>query len=213
MHDSTLRSILVVDADDEARALYRESLARVGEVVEAADGRDALAKALLREPSLVVTEMRLPFIDGPALCELLRRDPATAGVPILVVTGDAGSAAMQRAKRSGADAVMTKPAPPDRVLETAKVLLARQRPAAQPPPIEETRRKTLSKSHARFETTTPPVPAPALRCPLCDQPLTYERSHVGGVSDRHAEQWDDYVCATCGAFQYRQRTRKLRRRK
>lgn len=42
-------------------------------------------------------------------------------------------------------------------------------------------------------------------------PLQYERSHIGGVSHVHAEQWDDYECAACGTFQYRQRTRKLRR--
>jgi hypothetical protein len=39
----------------------------------------------------------------------------------------------------------------------------------------------------------------------------YEHSHVGGVSQRHPEQWDYYRCSACGRFQYRQRTRKLRR--
>jgi hypothetical protein len=42
--------------------------------------------------------------------------------------------------------------------------------------------------------------------------LTYERSHIGGVSERNSEQWDYYECPSgCGTFQYRQRTRKLRR--
>jgi CheY-like chemotaxis protein len=82
-------SILVVDPHDDTRQLYRQcfELAECS-VVEASDGRDALAKALEREPSLVVTELRLSFIDGIALCELLRLDPATSGVPVLVVTGE-----------------------------------------------------------------------------------------------------------------------------
>jgi hypothetical protein len=36
-------------------------------------------------------------------------------------------------------------------------------------------------------------------------------SCIGGVNARHPEQWDYFICAACGAFQYRQRTRKLRR--
>jgi predicted RNA-binding Zn-ribbon protein involved in translation (DUF1610 family) len=60
-------------------------------------------------------------------------------------------------------------------------------------------------------TTQPPLKPPALTCPSCDRHLTYEESYVGGVSQRHAEQWDYYDCPVCGRFQYRQRTRKLRR--
>jgi hypothetical protein len=40
--------------------------------------------------------------------------------------------------------------------------------------------------------------------------LQYDCSHVGGVSARHPEQWDYFLCAKHGAFQYRHRTRKLR---
>ena len=51
-----------------------------------------------------------------------------------------------------------------------------------------------------------------LVCPNCDRPLQYVRSHVGGVSARLSEQWDYYTChGACGTFQYRQRTRRLRR--
>ena len=48
------------------------------------------------------------------------------------------------------------------------------------------------------------------RCPTCDRPLVYERSHIGGVTERFSEQWDYYTCTGCGPFQYRQRTRALR---
>jgi len=64
---------------------------------------------------------------------------------------------------------------------------------------------------SREDTTTPPNSPPDLRCPLCDQTLQYRTSHVGGVSERHREQWDYFECPNgCGDFQYRQRTRKLR---
>jgi hypothetical protein len=76
----------------------------------------------------------------------------------------------------------------------------------------ERQRVRLSKSFSRFATTVPPVSPPGLVCPSRDHTLTYGESYVGGVSDRHPEQWDHYTCpGSCGAFQYRHRTRKLRR--
>jgi hypothetical protein len=74
------------------------------------------------------------------------------------------------------------------------------------------KKTTLKASLRRGDTTTPPVVPPTLVCPACDRPLTYQRSHVGGVNERLKEQWDYFVCpAGCGAFQYRNRTRKLRK--
>jgi hypothetical protein len=74
------------------------------------------------------------------------------------------------------------------------------------------RRVTLSRAHTRHDTTAPPMAPPTLVCPACDSQLRYLRSHVGGVSSRHSEQWDYFECLVgCGTFQYRQRTRKLRR--
>ena len=72
---SRRQRVLVADADSDTRSLYVQALHLAGyDVVEASEGRDALAKALGRPPALVVIEMRLPLIDGRALCEILRRD-------------------------------------------------------------------------------------------------------------------------------------------
>jgi hypothetical protein len=66
--------------------------------------------------------------------------------------------------------------------------------------------------YQRSTTSTPSARPPALQCPKCQGSLTYQHSHIGGVSSRHAEQWDRYACPACGGwFEYRQRTRKLRR--
>jgi CheY-like chemotaxis protein len=216
-------TILVVDADEETRTLYRQSFSLAGcEVVEASDGREALTKALIRPPTLVVTETRLPFVDGYALCEILRVDRTTADVPILIVTAEARPAQIDRARQAGADTVLIKPTTPEQVLSETRRLVANAKDIrayastarATAVAHRETaarQRTRLSKSCSRFTTTTPPQTPPSLVCPTCDHPLTYEHSHVGGVSDRHPEQWDEYSCpATCGRFQYRQRTRKLR---
>ncbi len=206
--------------------MYSEYL-RVHEclVEQAADGREALAKALARHHDVIVTETRLPGIDGYQLCDLLRRDEATEKTPIVVVSGEAYAADVERAYRVGANAVLTKPCLPDvlwshirQVLDAPAESLPRhesqglgateERPAAN----GDTRRPIMSRMHQRGDTTAPPKAPPVLVCPLCDTPLAYQFSYVGGVSVRHAEQWDYFECPNgCGPFQYRQRTRKLRR--
>lgn len=215
-HDShgTIR-ILVVDADDDTRSRYRQSLKQAGcDVVDAADGREALVKALSHRPTLVITETRLPLFDGYALCEVLRRDSTTRTVPILVVTAEKRPSAVDRAHDAGADAVIIKPVSPEALLKEIQRLLCdpstRDDPPTYTPTTAVPRRKSLAKAHLRLETTTPPASPPDLVCPSCDAALTYEHSHIGGVSRHHPEQWDYYVCSQCGPFVYRQRTRRLR---
>jgi DNA-binding response OmpR family regulator len=220
--------VLVVDPDADTRALYQTALPVAGcEVIEASDGREALTKALVEPPSLIISELRLPLVDGYALCEILRRDAATCSVPILIVTADARAIERDRVRKAGADAVLVKPAPPDAVLSAVRNLLTRSgngrstsaatndtspsNTSTDALEHSDEHRTVLAKSHQRYRTTTPPTPPPALTCPWCDRVLKYEHSHVGGVSNRHQEQWDYYVCSTCGTFQYRQRTRKIRR--
>jgi len=218
----TKERILLVDPDDDSRTMYREWFQQSGcEVVEAIDGRDALTEALVRPPALVISEIRLPFIDGHALCEILRRDSATARIPILLVTSDGRTAELARAKAAGASAVLVKPATPEQMLEESRRLLAVMAPPSAPeaetaaapeaaPPLRSGRR--MSKSLVRISTTTPPLAPPRAVCPSCDRLLTYRHSHTGGVNARQPEQWDWYLCpGQCGMFEYRHRTRSLRR--
>jgi CheY-like chemotaxis protein len=224
---SALRRVLVVDPDADARSLYRQILEHARcDVVEASDGRDALTKALVQVPSLVITEFRLPFVDGFALCEILRRDRLTVNVPILIVTADTRPSEVSRA-RTIADAVLTKPTMPDAVANEVQRLLLPMKTARDSSAcvaaagaadksttlsvLSPHRRSVLVKTHSRFSTTTPSVAPPRLKCPSCDVPLKYDLSYVGGVSDRHPEQWDYFSCSTCGTFQYRQRTHRVRR--
>jgi two-component system, chemotaxis family, chemotaxis protein CheY len=177
-------------------------------VTQARDGLDALVLAFKNPPSIVVTELWLPLIDGLALCRLLRRDRLTRTIPILVVTSETRADYLRQARQVGANAVLIKPSTPDAVsaaidrLTSASTVLASA-------PLSATRR-SLSKAHLRFETTTPNDPAPDLCCPTCTALLRYEKTFIGGVSRRHPERWDYLNCVRCGQFSYRHRTRKLR---
>jgi CheY-like chemotaxis protein len=226
---------LLVDRDPDTRKMYAEylRLSAACETDEAEDGREALAKAMSRHPDVIVTETRLPGINGIDLCTLLRRDTSTNAIPIIFVTGDAFENDVKRAERAGADAVLTKPCLPEVLLgEIRRVLresielrqrgsVARARTRGQLEHSNELiersqatayKRTMLSRTHIRQDTTEPQIAPPALICPQCDLPLRYLRSHVGGVSVRHPEQWDYFECtAACGTFQYRERTRKIRK--
>jgi hypothetical protein len=58
-------------------------------------------------------------------------------------------------------------------------------------------------------TTAPETPPLTTVCPTCDRRLVYRQTVYNGVNPR--ERWDYYDCAKCGPFDYRHRTRKLRR--
>jgi len=224
---------LLVDHDADTRRMYAEFLTLSScEIEEAEDGREALAKAIARRPDVVVTETRLPGMNGYDLCNLLRADFSTRDVPILFVTSDGFDNDLRRAERVGVDVVLVKPCLPETLLIEMKRLLheskelrerARELRAKVRTQVEKsdqllaisrghTRRLTLSRAHVRAETDAPPATPPAVVCPTCDKPLIYVRSHLGGVNARSSEQWDYFECRSgCGTFQYRQRTRKLRR--
>jgi hypothetical protein len=175
--------------------------------------------------SLADWQLAVPLLDGCALCEILRRDPTTADVRILVITAETRQGDIKRARRAGADIVLIKPTPIEPLLIAIRRLAYRLTVATEANrsgqsddsawrenPEDRHRRIPLSHSVSRFVTTMPPSSPPPLRCPTCGCSLKYERSHIGGVSIRHAEQWDFYVCpALCGTFEYRQRTRTVRR--
>jgi two-component system phosphate regulon response regulator PhoB len=224
---------LLADRDADTRLMYAEYLRQLTyEIDEAEDGPEALAKAISRRPSVIVTDSRLPGMSGLELCRLLRNDASTRPIPIIVVTGDAFASDATLAEAAGADAVLVKPYLPERlaaeisrVLSQSHELRARGRAVHGKVAVQVARSNeliarsrgkgqpvTLSRAHERRDTTLPPTPPPTLVCPGCDRPLRYVRSHIGGVSERHREQWDYFECARgCGTFQYRQRTRKIRR--
>ena len=219
--------ILVVETDPDTQALYRNLFPAEGYTVEVYDdGAEALGRAICRPPDLIVTEARVRRIDGFALSQLLRSDPATSRVPIVMVTSATSHAERTRAMRAGVDTVISKPFDLDDLGVSLRSVLtaghgARAATASSPSLVDPSelaeatdatqRRRSMSRRMQRQWTTTPPLTPPALRCPSCDAALVYERSHLGGVSERAVEQWDYFTCTRCGPFQYRHRTRKLKR--
>jgi CheY-like chemotaxis protein len=222
-------SILIAEPEAITRHVYRQAFATRGtEVIEAADGRDALVHALIRVPALVITELSaLPLIDGTALCELLRRDSQTSRVPILAVTAEMRADQIERATRAGISAMLRKPVPIDEVVRTAGALMdqcrasmARAGASAESLTTErlesqallgEARSLVRKARSQRFPSTNTPAPPPLdLICPRCGRKLLYVITHYGGVGAK-LERWDRFICPRqCGTFEYRFVTCKLR---
>ena len=215
--------LVIADADADTRQLYREALRdRPLVVVETDDGRDALVQCLMERTDLLIAESRLPNIDGYELCQLLRRDAATKALPILVVTSEGHPARQARLRQAGATRILEKPISIDRftsevvqLCECGYLVGASEGSdaldEALPPDHRADAARAASKTYRRFETTEPPNAPPLLHCRSCDRPLEYRRSRIGGVTQGHAEQWDQYRCRQCcQEFEYRHRTRRIR---
>lgn len=219
LHALCGRTILVADAHADTRELYTVYLKSAeAAVVDASDGRDALVKTFGSRPDAVVADAQLPFIDGVELCRLLRTDAATAQLPIVLVTANALSPAVDELWRAGADAAFTKPFPPESLIEELARLLRSPRAvqaagdaASRDGGADSDGTATRDRRRRRVRPSQPFLAPPDLRCPMCDGRLQYQRSHAGGIGGRSAEQWDYFTCGRCGTFQYRHRTRKLRR--
>jgi CheY-like chemotaxis protein len=150
--------VLVVEADADNREFYRDSLTIAGwDVTQAKDGREALVK-LMTLPSLLLTELRLPIIDGITLCEIVRRDRRMSALPILIVTSEARATQIARASRAGADAVLLKPSTSDDLLDEMNRLLAATTISAP------RRREVPVKADEPLVATTSDVQALDLMC-------------------------------------------------
>ena len=183
---------LIADPRPEADYLYRSVLVPRRYVVDRADtGADVLAKAVAAMPDVVVLHTRTPVIDGFAVCELLRADPATRCVPILMVTDQESE--ITQARAVGATAVLGAWELPERLwIEVSQL------------------RDDAKRLEAQSQTSSGWLQPLFLRCPICDAGLEWLETHLGGVK-RHPERWDSYQCPSCrDEYEYRHRTRQLR---
>jgi len=122
--------ILVVDDEPDALDLIEFNLRAAGlEVITAADGAEAVKKVKDQQPNLVVLDLMLPEIDGLEVCRLLRRNPATARLPILMLTAKATELDRVLGLELGADDYVTKPFSPRELVLRVKKLLQRLKPA------------------------------------------------------------------------------------
>jgi signal transduction histidine kinase len=108
--------VLVVEDNADLRSYLRSLLEPRFAVELAVDGLDGLERARGAPPSLVLTDVMMPKLDGFALCERLKFDPLTAAVPVIMLTARAELGEKLRGLELGADDYVLKPFNPKELL-------------------------------------------------------------------------------------------------
>ncbi len=116
--------VLLVDDYPDAREMYSEYLQFSGfDVVEAANGMEALRRAADDAPDIILMDLSLPVMDGWEATRRLKADQRTAHIPVVALTGHALAGISEGARQAGCDAFVTKPClPEDLVREIRRVL-------------------------------------------------------------------------------------------
>ena len=120
----SIAKILVVDDESALTDLIDFHLRRAGyEVDIAANGWEALDAVKLSRPDLMLLDLMLPDLDGFGVCEILRRNPLTATIPIIIVSAWASPDSRSLGLELGALDYITKPFSPRNLVERVSRLL------------------------------------------------------------------------------------------
>jgi DNA-binding response OmpR family regulator len=120
--------ILIADDDADIRDLVAFKLEQGGfEVVAVEDGQAALEQARATQPTLAVLDISMPGLSGIDVCRMLRADPATAGMLIIMLTARVQEQDVEDGFSAGADDYITKPFSPRELVSRIQALLSRTR--------------------------------------------------------------------------------------
>ena len=117
--------VLIVDDEPDQVEMYQYALEEAGfRVLAAFTGESGVALARESSPDLIVLDIRLPDITGWEVCTILKRDPITARIPIVVLTAAAAPTLPQQAVDAGCSAHLLKPCYPEELTKTIRSILA-----------------------------------------------------------------------------------------
>ena len=131
----TSRNVLVVDDEADLVELVSYNLKKEGFSVDSAsDGEEALLKIRKKKYDLLILDLMLPGLQGMELCRILRNDPKTAVLPIIMLTAKGEEVDKVLGLEMGADDYMTKPFSPRELVARVKAVLRRtpgERPSGE----------------------------------------------------------------------------------
>lgn len=118
------KTILTVDDSASIRQMVKFTLTKEGyAVVEASDGKDALAKIAGRKIDMVVTDLNMPNMDGITLIKELRAKPEFRFIPIIMLTTESQDSKKSEGKAAGATGWIVKPFQPEQLVSVTKKVL------------------------------------------------------------------------------------------
>lgn len=120
--------ILVVDDEEDILELVRYNLVKDGyRVTCVSSGEQAIQKLREETPNVILLDLMLPGMDGLDVCKKLRTNPATAGIPIIMITAKGEDADIVTGLELGADDYLTKPFSPRVLLARIRAILRRNK--------------------------------------------------------------------------------------
>ncbi len=130
------KKILIVDDEHDIAELVSYNLGKEGfEVFSAGNGEEALEKIRKGKYHLVILDLMLPGIQGMELCRILRRDPLTEHLPVIMLTAKGDEIDRVMGLETGADDYISKPFSPRELVARVKAVLRR---TAEKPELEKT---------------------------------------------------------------------------
>ena len=118
------RTILYIEDNEYNRKIVRQLLGRTSyQLVEAVDGESGVALAQQLVPQLILMDVQLPKMSGLDATRILKADPRTSGIPIIVITSFALSGDREKAAVAGADNYLAKPYSPRELLALVRQYL------------------------------------------------------------------------------------------
>jgi two-component system, cell cycle response regulator DivK len=118
-----MKTVLYVEDNEFNRKIVRHLLARTSyRLLEATDGEAGVASARETRPDLVIMDIQLPKLSGLDATRQLRADPATAAIPVIVITSFALAGDEEKAREAGAAAYLAKPYSPRELLQLIREL-------------------------------------------------------------------------------------------
>ncbi|HEX9873941.1 MAG TPA: response regulator [Deferrimonas sp.] len=119
------KKIMAVDDSPSIRQMLSFTLKQAGyDVVEAVDGKDALAKFAAENIQMLITDLNMPNMDGITLIREIRKNSANRFMPIIMLTTESQETKRQEGKAAGASAWIVKPFKPEQLLGVVRMVLA-----------------------------------------------------------------------------------------
>ena len=116
------KKILIADDEQPLRLLVRATLEDESgeeryEIIEAADGNEALEMARRERPELILLDIAMPGLTGLEVCKMLKNDPATSDLMIVMLTAKGQQSDREQGLAAGADDYFAKPFSPLELLQ------------------------------------------------------------------------------------------------
>jgi len=118
------KTILIVDDSASLRSVVRIALTGAGyDVIEAADGKDALGKLTGQKVHLIISDVNMPNMDGITMVKEIKKNPHYKFTPIIMLTTEGSDDKKREGQAAGAKAWVIKPFQPQQMLEAVSKLV------------------------------------------------------------------------------------------